>query len=906
MIASFLNIVRDSFPASLPFDAPRLRLFQATVLVTLTIVLLNLAISEQVISVEKINPFPRPVLEEGVVKRLDFKASNHGWKVEKNAELTESAEGLVIESLGVDPILNSGPIQVDSEVEVRVRMRTWSKGPAQIFWTTPNERHVTEARSVRFSTIADGESREYRVRLPFIGKLAHIRLDPSASPGKIILEGIEFYQRKLHPIEIRSLEVFDDRIEAEVFNFGPNIRAKHQGDAVELPTNAVTKVTQQRTSSSVISTERVALAFEKLPEVSRSIVLARGNVSSSTRQQLLSEVSEWPALQNGEFEVRVSPEGFGALVFRNEKPVGLLAPLAARENHPVQLRIRRENNAIVGDAEGVTWKLSTSDDFFQCEATGTSSIQSTTVRLWGGLEQGLLAGVEHLGKNEASSSTLDLRGAEHLRYEPDPMLLTMPLASFVSDRASVAMLWEDSALRPSYATPNFYEGTAEHRMSLTGNEIRTKLFFGGSFSEGLRLENQVLWALRNRGGLPKLQDAPRSRSEQLQFCLRSLRESGIQRDGKWFHAINPGFNTLPDQPHRFSDFLSTVFRLENGVDTVSELALGGSHIQNEAIFLVATHEELKSGDFTALEQRVAAWKARLDAEAKNYRDASSDGAYYYDGKFREGHFENTASGVCGLPAWKLLRHAQLTGDQDSLAAGLRTLEYMKKFRTPRGASVWECPLHAPDLLASAHLVRAYILGYELTQNKEYLDLAVRWGVSGIPYVYQWSNRPTMLYATTGTLCATHFEAPVWIGRPVQWMGVVYADALLDLVPHDKTVDWTKLAEGILRSAQQQQYSEGLSQGLLADSLSLADQQLLPADINPCALVSLQLRLDDQPNGIYSAVVDGKRIVAPYPVRAEKGELFVTGPAGQKYVIVMEGGKIKLVEGTVKVSEVLNL
>ena len=38
-----------------------------------------------------------------------------------------------------------------------------------------------------------------------------------------------------------------------------------------------------------------------------------------------------------------------------------------------------------------------------------------------------------------------------------------------------------------------------------------------------------------------------------------------------------------------------------------------------------------------------------------------------------GHFENTASGVCAKPCATLLEHARLTGDADSLAAGIRLL-----------------------------------------------------------------------------------------------------------------------------------------------------------------------------------------------------------------------------------------
>ena len=35
----------------------------------------------------------------------------------------------------------------------------------------------------------------------------------------------------------------------------------------------------------------------------------------------------------------------------------------------------------------------------------------------------------------------------------------------------------------------------------------------------------------------------------------------------------------------------------------------------------------------------------------------------YDGPFRRGHYEDTANGICALPATRLLEHARLTGDR---------------------------------------------------------------------------------------------------------------------------------------------------------------------------------------------------------------------------------------------------
>ncbi len=97
-------------------------------------------------------------------------------------------------------------------------------------------------------------------------------------------------------------------------------------------------------------------------------------------------------------------------------------------------------------------------------------------------------------------------------------------------------------------------------------------------------------------------------------------------------------------------------------------------------------------------------------------------------EFQRGHFEDTASGHCARPAALLLEAAYYLGDKQALEAGLKTLQYMKRFCVPRGAQTWELSLHTPDILASAELVRAYVRGYELTGNEDYLAEARRWAL----------------------------------------------------------------------------------------------------------------------------------------------------------------------------------
>jgi hypothetical protein len=241
-----------------------------------------------------------------------------------------------------------------------------------------------------------------------------------------------------------------------------------------------------------------------------------------------------------------------------------------------------------------------------------------------------------------------------------------------------------------------------------------------------------------------------------------------------------------------------------------------------------------------------------------------------------------------MPAARLLEFAYLTGDHEALQSGVRTLEFMKRFRTPRGAQTWEVPLHTPDQLASAYLVWAYTRGYQLTGNDEYLRLARKWALSGVPFTYLWSSYPIMLYATPPVYGATNWVGPNWMGLPVQWVGGVYAYALTLLAPHDQSLDWNHLARGILTSAQQQQYPDGPHVGLLPDSFNIPYQRRQPADINPCALVSLQRVLDGQVDFLSVAVDHDRRVAAPFPVTLRDGTALVDAQEGMAYQLLVDG------------------
>jgi hypothetical protein len=387
------------------------------------------------------------------------------------------------------------------------------------------------------------------------------------------------------------------------------------------------------------------------------------------------------------------------------------------------------------------------------------------------------------------------------------------------------------------------------------------------------LEEAILWAVKKKG-LPPVPKPPRSREEQWELCMAAL-NGPLRIDDGWGHCVESRW-----QRHPYADMASTIWRITGQLPNLPELVSGGAHIRNDTAYF--------------LSDRGFDWKKERWRRVKGLLEQQQDdGSFQYTGKYARGHFENTASGVCGRPAAAFLEYARITGDPDALAAAVKTLDYAKRFRTPRGAQTWEIPLHTPDLLASAYLVWAYVRGYELTGNEEYLREARKWALSGVPFVYLWSSYPVMLYGTPPVYGATNWQAPVWIGLPVQWVGLVYAYSLTMLAPHDDTLDWNHLARGILVAGEQMQFpaDSGDYTGLLPDAFALPNQERRPWRINPCALVSLRMVLDGELDFL-SVASDGKhRVAAPFPVTLKGNEAHIKAVAGTTYQIIVDGEQI---------------
>jgi len=203
------------------------------------------------------------------------------------------------------------------------------------------------------------------------------------------------------------------------------------------------------------------------------------------------------------------------------------------------------------------------------------------------------------------------------------------------------------------------------------------------------------------------------------------------------------------------------------------------------------------------------------------------------------HFAKHANGFSGRDMVRILEGAALSADKELIDNALALLDKQTALyadTVPRGAQTWEIPLHTPDILASAHMVKSYTLGYIISGKDEYLEQVRYWAWTGVLFVYLYSPTQETVgpYATIPVLGATNWKAPVWVGRPVQWCGLANASALHLLSEYDPTGPWEKIAKGITAAGLQMSWplKDEKRQGLLPDFFDLKAQLAAGPAINP--------------------------------------------------------------------------
>jgi hypothetical protein len=344
-------------------------------------------------------------------------------------------------------------------------------------------------------------------------------------------------------------------------------------------------------------------------------------------------------------------------------------------------------------------------------------------------------------------------------------------------------------------------------------------------------------------GIPPVPAPPLDARDFSRQEARGWLDSQIRGTNLFRHAFWPGFGYQPSADAAlWMSWLSGLVEdaeLSSRLTQTVNMALGSlpsvyfnayqvGHVRSPAPALV----------FGSVSENAEQSRQQGSSRLQQFRSPGT--VYYIPGTTDYGktHWTNEANGLTASVLIRLLEDAAFSGDKTLIQESLKHLRAISKFEysVPRGAQTWEVPLHTPDILASAYLVRAYTLGYELSGDPYFLEQARYWAWTGVPFVYLIppTARPVGLYGTIAVLGATGWVAPVWMGLPVQWCGLVYSDALYRFAKYDPSGPWRQIADGITVAGIQFTWpqSDQDRQGLLPDSYILRAQLSDGPAINP--------------------------------------------------------------------------
>jgi len=757
---------------------------------------------------------------------FDFRAGTHGWTGNRQVRsVAATPEGLAYECTGEeDPWLEGPPaarLPVGTPLRLVIRLKAEGGDPSgEVFYGPP----FRAGQSAAFGIRNDGQWHDYTVVLPALPQGSRLRLDPGNRGGRGVLASIGAVP--LAPL-------------AEVAFRPPGA----------LP--------------------------EALPHAVSSGELVLRH-SGALWNDFRLEVAGTPlATASGEARIGYRA-GTGAAFL----PLNPAAVTVRMEQGILDLEARLQ------DADGVAWRISRRIEPLAAPGSirVTSRIEVQRDRevfhlpwltLFPGLgafgerkTQALLPGVEYLD-DEPSSSEADVRGRGAVRRLVSDVKLCFPYMALCQGGRYVAVLW-DRADHPAavFDSPDRVFRSGAHLLALWHPGVGpcreenafaphdsvtvaagTPLEFSFTLCGGLgdTLVPAVQHWLRLRP-LPEPPEYPGGLAAAQRLLAHGWVDSAAYQEGRWRHAV--WGKSFPAQPAvdavAFIQWLTGQTgdgdldgRLRQAAEQGLRAAGGnwGAAVSHVPLPPLAA---LVCGDVQAyLTEQGRSARQRLDS-------FPADGIVRY--QRREGapdygstHVANHANGLAAVALTGPMEYACWTGDTAVAERALALLDRQTELYAggvPRGAQTWEMPLHTPDILASGRLVHLYVLAYLISGAPRYLEQARYWAWTGVPFVYLDPpvEGPVGLYATTAVLGATNWQAPYWIGQPVQWCGLVYRSALLELARADaeQAPTWDRLAAGITRAGLQMTFplSDPERQGLLPDFYHLREQRSDGPAINP--------------------------------------------------------------------------
>jgi hypothetical protein len=754
---------------------------------------------------------------------LDFTQPGvaEAWQQQPHdSRFQRTAEGLEVTITGADPYFYGPALDLPTNQPLRLtlRFRSETAGVGQVFALCPVSGHEVVAEF----TARPGQWRTASLDLPALNPGCRLRLDPPGTSGVCVFASLRLETRKDLPQPTWPAWVKPaPATGAGVSNAVLEVLA-HPRNAHALEVRVLGKPT-----AFVNLLPRIAY---RLNDAVRWTEVAGG--TPQLRDGIFTGASRWTDADSAEWNF-----------------ITRFRPLEDRIEVETEVSVNRDREVLY---------LPMLQVFAGEGSFGTQK------------KQALLAGLEYLD-NEPSSSELDIVGPGARRQVPANHRLTFPLMAVQADGRYVALAWDKprqwSAL---FDSPDRLFGSGGHVMGILWpqsdgeNRVEGNLFPKSPATlkagQPLKLRSQILVGAGDSvvpaiqhyvrlHPLPPLPDPGYSAADYAALMAHGWLKSKLRVGDRYRHALaGESFGAGPAADAAvFETWLATQPSEAGRATELRDAATA-------ALAVVGPHNFYHAGVGHVHTPVAPLVFGQLDAALDAARESARGllGSFDDQGRvmyrkaadkpdFGKGHWEPDANGLTATALTRALEGAAFSGDRALQEQAIARLRQLDKFHgtVPRGAQTWEIPLHTPDILASAYLVRAYVNGYELTGDRHFLDEAIHWAWTGVPFVYlvNPTGQPVGPYATIAVLGATHWKSPNWMGLPVQWCGMVYADALYRLAAHDGAGPWRQLADGITVSGIQQSYpiTDADRGGLLPDSFVLQAQHRNPADINPATV-----------------------------------------------------------------------
>ena len=759
------------------------------------------------------------------VTLVDFGQSGHGWHCNPRAKTLPQEGAFAVELTGEDPWVEGPAVVVPGfgeaqKLALTLEATSETPGAFYLFYAAPGKPFTEEAA---IQLMPDAQGKTYRGVIPVSEPRLRLRLDPPGDSGKAVLRML-----RAQPLVPLAAPVF------------------RKPAAVALPADACR-----------VEAGRVAVAHD--PRRWNAFVCFVDG-----QKMAESNPGETLAYADGKGMVAVPLDTAETTVEKTAD--GFVARAQVRDAGGAEWRLTR---AFAADRGAVRVETSVS------VSQAREAVHLPWLTLFAGKgtfgerkSQALLPGVEYLD-DEPSSNEKEFRGAAANRRLVDAYKVCYPMMALSAEGRWFSVAWSagEIPVSPLFDSPDRVFGSGGHVFGVWSPAVGAVRFEGELVVYGgVRLEAnrtyactatvaggrgaviaEAIGAYVARVGLPPLPNYESGFDGAVRLLASGWLDSAAHQGTQWRHAV---FGThFPPQPAEdppaymlwlaanASDAALKARLRETSQTVIASLPKGATGING------ISHVKRPVGALLYGDWEAAVSQARKHASALAAQLASGV-SHYKPGKvdYASTLGSDTCNGFTALAAEEMLSEAALVGDEEVISAALAVLDKMTANfagQVPRGAQPWEMPLHTPDIVASARLARCYVLGYLLSGRADYLEQARYWAWTGISMVYL--SPPTSgrvgLYATIGVMGATNWQAPNWVGQPVQWCGLVYRSALEDLARVDPEQGglWRTLARGITVTGLQMCFPLGDAQrrgGLLPDYFLLKSQVSDGPAINP--------------------------------------------------------------------------